>query len=115
MQDKLEMSTEQRLNFVAVNKTFQGRRKVLLDQRQSIYGLLQRPSTRYNNAEDIIIEFLKVPVALSCGLGVTMGRTATPALHALLTRSSRCCHDTWRCTGCWALCAEGCMWSHCVI
>ena len=63
VQDMLEMSTEQRLNFVAVNKTFQARRKVLLDQRQSIYGLLQRPKTRYNNAEDIIVEFLKVPVA----------------------------------------------------
>ena len=61
------MSTEQRLNFVAVNKTFQGRRKVLLDQRQGIYVLLQRPKTRYNNAEDIITEFLKVPHhSLSC-------------------------------------------------
>ena len=85
------MSTEQRLNFVAVNKTFQGRRKVLLDQRQSIYGLLQRHTTRYNNAEDIIIEFLKVPVALPCGLGMTAGRKALPC--AVCVPPSRCCCD----------------------
>ena len=60
VQGMLGMSPEQRLNFVAVNKTFQARRKVLLDQRQAIYGLLQRPLTRYNNAEDTISEFLKV-------------------------------------------------------
>ncbi|CAL5218481.1 g167 [Coccomyxa viridis] len=63
--DMLEMSMEQRLNFVAVNKTFQARRKVLLDQRQSIYGLMQRPTTRYNNAEDIIVEFLKAHDAMN--------------------------------------------------
>lgn len=88
-QDMLEMSTEQRRNFVAVNKTFQARRKVLLDQRQSIYGLMQRPKTRYNNAEDIIVEFLKVPIALhfDCETGCVMpGGPVCHALCAVLVR-----------------------------
>ena len=54
------MTTEQRQNFVAVNKSFQARRGILPDQRQAIYGCMQLPSTRYNNAEDAIVEFLKV-------------------------------------------------------
>ena len=56
----MRMPAEQRRNFVAVNKSFQARRQVLLDQRQAIYARLQRQSTRYNNAEDTIAEFLKV-------------------------------------------------------
>jgi hypothetical protein len=65
-------SPEQRAIYVAVTKSFQARRKVLLEQRQGIYGLLQRPLTRYNNAEDTIAEFLKVqapfqlPLKLIC-------------------------------------------------
>ena len=60
MQGAMRMPAEQRRNFVAVNKSFQARRQVLLDQRQAIYARLQRQSTRYNNAEDTIAEFLKV-------------------------------------------------------
>ena len=60
MQATMRMPAEQRRNFVAVNKSFQARRQVLLDQRQAIYARLQRQSTRYNNAEDTIAEFLKV-------------------------------------------------------
>ena len=56
----MRMPAEQRRNFVAVNKSFQARRQVLLDQRQAIYARLQRQSTRYNNAEDTVAEFLKV-------------------------------------------------------
>lgn len=63
------MTGEQREKFVAVNRTFQARRKVLLDQRQSIYGLLQRPMTRYSNSEDAIVEFLKVRRSLLHGAG----------------------------------------------
>lgn len=58
-------SLEQRAIYVAVTKSFQARRKVLLEQRKGIYGLLQRPLTRYNNAEDTIMEFLKAHDAMN--------------------------------------------------
>lgn len=61
----MRMPAEQRRNFVAVNKSFQARRQVLLDQRQAIYARLQRQSTRYNNAEDTIAEFLKAHDAMN--------------------------------------------------
>ena len=72
MQDLMGWSLEQRAIYVAVTKGFQARRKVLLEQRKGIYGLLQRPLTRYNNAEDTIMEFLKVPVTFDLSLKLSM-------------------------------------------
>ena len=72
MQDLMGWSPEQRAIYVAVTKSFQARRKVLLEQRQGMYGLLQRPLTRYNNAGDTIIEFLKVPVTFHLSLKLSM-------------------------------------------